>query len=33
MDLYPCVKSALHTKLFTDSNLYIKLTIHIDFYI
>jgi len=32
-DLYPYVKSALHTKLSTDSNPYIKSTLHTNFYV
>jgi len=33
MDLYSYVKSILHIELSTDSNPYIKLTFHTDFYI
>jgi len=33
MDLYPYVKSVLHTKLSTDSNSYIKSTLHMNFYL
>ena len=33
MDLYSYVKSALHMELFTNSNPYIKSTLHTNFYI
>jgi len=32
-DLYPYIKSALHTELSTDSNPYIKSTLHMDLHL
>jgi len=33
MDLYSYIKSVLNTKLHTNSNSYVKLTLYTDFYI